>query len=132
MGAARRKRQHIRAVEYAEQCGISYSVAVRRIKLFEVIAQRYRTAIKCPECKKRGLVIDSTDYEYASNEYWVWCSECGYTCEITKKYEPLTAWYGFDIVRAISGERDKEFAEDWETFALKDTIEMEREIYGQI
>lgn len=130
MGEAVRVKQYQKAVQYAERYAINISIALRRIKAFDLGVKKLRTASKCPCCKRHELRIDSTDFEFTSNESWVWCSECGYTSDITKRYEPLQAFYLFDIVGSMSSHKEDEFGDDWEAFALKDTIELEQELYG--
>ncbi len=128
MGEAKRRNKYEAAVTYSEGCGISLELAKRRLKVFEVAKIKYRRAVKCPKCRGHHLTIDSTDYEYSANDHWVWCSECGFETDITKRYEPLQGFYAFDIVAAMSKDRENEFGDEWEDFASKDTIEMEREI----
>lgn len=131
MGEAKRKQFYERASRYAESCGISFELAARREKVFAATMVKYRKACRCPECGQSELIIDSTDREFAADDHWIWCSECGFTSEIHKKHEPLQAFYGFDIVGAMSSEREIQFGSEWEEFVLKDTIDLENEVFGR-
>ncbi len=128
MGEANRRNIHQQALKYAEDCNIVYDTALRRVKAFAKARQQIRAASKCPGCNRHTLFIESTDYEFQSNESWVQCSECDKTFDISTRYKALHSWFNFDVVMAIQIEKDKPWLGDWDEFALNDTIELEKEL----
>jgi transcription elongation factor Elf1 len=104
MGEANRKKGAVALAErvslYAVRCNVDQAHAVHRLAALDKADIQYRKAERCPKCGKYELVTDSTDYEYTNNEEWVWCSECGFTDDITKRYEPLLNWAQFYTVAA--------------------------------
>lgn len=131
MGEARRIKQvaavTLRVADYAEKCNIDQAHAGRRLAVLDKADKLYHKAKRCPKCGLHDLVIDSTDYEYTNNEEWVWCSECGYTDDITKKYELLQHWATWDSVAAEADMfREDGFPNDWIENSLKQTTTFEK------
>ncbi|KWX71595.1 hypothetical protein AMQ84_27105 [Paenibacillus riograndensis] len=131
MGESRRRRiaaEHAERVSrYAEECNIDHEHADRRLAALDRADKLYHRAERCPKCGKHELVIDSTDYEYTNNEEWVWCPKCGFTDDISKRYEPLLNWAMFDSVAAEADMfRESGFPEDWTEDALKQTADFEK------
>ncbi|WP_438497142.1 hypothetical protein [Paenibacillus sp. IHBB 3054] len=131
MGEARRIKQittaALRSAEYAKRCNIDQAHAARRLAALDKADKQFHKAERCPKCGKYELVVDSTDYEYTNNEEWIWCSECGFTHDISKKYEPLLNWAQFDTVAAEADMfRADGFPDDWIEDSWNQTIALEK------
>lgn len=131
MGEARRIKQitaaAVRSAEYAKECNIDQAHAVRRLVAWDRAEKLHHRSERCPKCGQYELLINSTDYEYTNNEEWVECMECGFTDEITKKYEFLLHWALWDSVAAEADIfREEGFPENWKERALESTVGFEK------
>lgn len=89
----------------------------------------------CPKCGHGTLVLEGGSYEECTSDY-VYCEydeipavdeegeeyfkECDYTSDPKKEHEPLSSWYDFDVILAMSIGKDSAFEEetlqDWVRF----------------
>lgn len=92
---------------YAEMCKCTHQQAEIRVKIFNEMQKEKNQASICPTCEEPSLKIESMDSEIPSGS-WVECTECGFTHDITKQYEPLVDGYDFDVVLAFAATDLKE------------------------
>jgi hypothetical protein len=126
MGEARRAKYAVlradRISEYAEECKIDREHADRRLAAWDRATKLHHCSKRCPRCGKYELMINSTDYEYTNNEEWVECMDCGFTDDISKKYEFLLHWAMWDSIAAEADiYREEGFPNNWTENALKST-----------
>jgi hypothetical protein len=102
----------------------------------------------CPKCKKNTLVLESGSYEENTSDY-VYCEndeisvidvdgeeyfkDCDYTAEPQKEHEPLSSWYDFDVILAMSStmlDRDREFGglHGWLTFVRSEVANIKPKV----
>lgn len=92
---------------YADQTGITIEEAEARCKHFVEIEKLKEEVSKCPNCEEKTLEYVEGNF-MQSEEGSIVCmnserlmidgckDECGFTSPVSKKYEVLVDWYGFD------------------------------------
>lgn len=133
--------------EYAEKTLISLEQAEIRCEYFRKIKEKMYEAKKCPKCGEHTLEIEGGSYEEGINSY-VYCendkiividedgeeyeTECDFTSDITKEFEPISDWYDFDVVLMFSLDIDSDGIKaveeqigcSWTEFVEKDTMDL--------
>lgn len=124
---------------YAKKTLMTTEQAIIRCEHFKKLQQVMYEAKKCPKCRQHTLEIEGGSYEEGTQDY-VYCendkvtvndedgeeylTDCDFTSDVEKEFEPISHWYDFDVVLAFSDnlERDgKDKAEiyigsSWEEF----------------
>lgn len=103
--------------EYAAQTLMSLEQATIRCNHFKKLKDQIFKAKKCPQCGQHTLEIEGGSYEEGYNSF-VYCendavnvtdedgeiyqTDCDFTSNVKKEYEPISHYYDFDDVLAFS------------------------------
>lgn len=103
--------------EYAKQTFMSLEQSEIRCKYFRKIQQKMHESKRCSKCGQHTLEIESGSYEEGTQDF-VYCendkvsvideygekylTDCDFTSDVDKEYEPVNHWYDFDEVLAFS------------------------------
>lgn len=103
--------------DYAAQTVMSLEQATIRCNHYKKIEEQSFEASKCPQCGQHTLAIECGSFEEGYSDF-VYCendkvtvtdedgetyhTDCDFTSNVTKEYEPISHYYDFDEVLAFS------------------------------